>query len=154
MNCKEIRENLVFLIDRELPPDKEEFVRNHLQTCAACKEAFVKLEQTWLQIEQQKIRETNPDFSSGVMEKIRIAAKPQRKTVYTPGRLILQPAWRLALAGLAVIIGMVMGDSFYRSGIKSVKDSEATRFQVVADEYYLDDFSIENLETILLTSNE
>jgi anti-sigma factor RsiW len=154
MNCKEIRENLVYLIDRELPPDKEEFVRNHLQTCAACKEAFVKLEQTWLLIGKQKIRETNPDFSLRVMEQIRIAANPQRKTVFSPGMLILQPAWRLALAGLAIIIGMVLGESFYRSGISAEKDIGTTSIQKLADEYYLDDFSIENVETILLTSNE
>lgn len=154
MNCKEIKENLIFYVEGSMNPDKSSQVEKHLEGCDECRSSYLFLKDTLLVIEKEKIRDKNPYFSMKVMERLkRQSGSKQISGVFSFNR-IYKPSLAFLLTGLAIYAGILLGGSYNNKyEIISREDSRANQIQTVADEFYLNDLGIENIETILITDN-
>jgi anti-sigma factor RsiW len=77
MNCKNFPNDLIFYLDRELPEERMEAVRKHLDECVDC-QSFLAVMQSQLEIiDQEKQPEVSPYFFT------RLSARLDEKNVAT-----------------------------------------------------------------------
>lgn len=154
MNCKEINKNLIFYVEGSLDTVKSSQVQKHLEECNDCRSSIIFLRDTLIVIDKEKIRDTNPYFSMKVMERLKKqSASKQISGVFSFNR-IYKPSMAFLLTGLAIYAGIFLGGSYTQKyEITSLEDSRANQIQTIADEFYLNDLGIENIETILITDN-
>jgi predicted anti-sigma-YlaC factor YlaD len=153
MNCNEIKENLIFLAEGNLEPESEFQVRSHLKDCIECDAYYQKMKSVLAIIEKEKIKESNPYFSKKLMERMKSHTKNETDPI--PFHLIkaLKPVIAVCLVAMAIYTGIFLGRSYSQKNDISFNDSRANELQVLADDFYLNDFEMENIETILLTEN-
>jgi hypothetical protein len=153
MECNQIKEKLIFLAEGSLNPDQEMHVHNHLKRCNDCQTFYHHVRSVLSVIEKEKIKEHNSYFSMKVMNKLKGAAKPG----ITPGLFsfpsIAKPLFASLLIGSAIYTGIILGRNFSIKSNYSSDNLRTSELQSVADEFYLNDFEIENIETILITQN-
>lgn len=154
MNCNEIKEKLIFYVERSLDPENSTQVEKHLEYCHDCQSSFLYLKNALSVIEKEKTREINPYFSMKVMDRLkRQSGSKQISGIFSFNR-IYKPSLAFLLTGLAIYAGILLGGSYNNKyEITSREDSRANQIQTVADEFYLNDLGIENIETILITDN-
>lgn len=154
MNCKEINENLIFYVEGSLNPVNSSQVQKHLEGCDECRSSFLFLKDTLSVIEKEKRRDTNPYFSMKVMERLKIQSAPKQISGYFSFSSMYKPSLALLLTVLAIYAGIILGGSYNKKfEITSFDDSRTYQLQTVADDYFLNDLAIENIETILITDN-
>jgi len=152
--CNEIKENLIFYVEGSLNPDKSSQVQKHLDGCDECQSFILFLKDTLSVIEKEKSRDTNPYFSMKVMERLKIHSGSMQISGYLSFGRMYKPSLAILLAGLAIYAGIFLGGSYTKKfEISSFDHSRTNQLQTVADEFYLNDLGIENIETILITDN-
>lgn len=155
MKCKEIRDNLIFLADGTLSPDKGNQVQKHLEVCDECRASYLKLKGVLSVIEKEKIHDVNPYFSMKVMERLKNKSDSHEVSANFHFIRILKPVLAVLLIGAAIYTGILLGGSYSQKyETNSMENSRITQIQAVADEFYLNDLGIENIETILITYNK
>lgn len=144
MNCKEVNKNLIFYIDSELHPQKEKELQEHLADCSDCNELFLNLKETMEIITAEKAVKPNPFIFTRIQQEISNIKEPRGVFVSKPGFIkILQPVALSLLLIMGVIFGISMGNSIqYQAPGRSIV------YQ--SDEFYLNDFQQETIESILL----
>ena len=155
MRCKEIKENLIFFIEGSLNHDRAMQIQKHLEECQECKSSYLKLKSVLSIIETEKIKESNPYFSMKVLERLKYSSETSK--VFSAFKIIriLKPVVAIFLIGIAIYTGILMGGSFsHKYDTIVIDDSRGIQLQAVADEFYLNDLGIENIETILITYNK
>lgn len=154
MNCKEIKEILIFFIEGSLNPDIAVQIQKHLEKCNECKAFSLKLKSVLSLIEMEKIKETNPYFLMKVME--RLKNKSRSNDIFKTFHLfrIMKPVLAIMLIGVAIYTGILLGGSYSNKYESTVMlNSRGIQLQSIADEFYLNDLGMENIETLLLTDN-
>lgn len=154
MNCNEIKENLIFYVEGSLNPVNSSQVQKHLDGCEKCQSFFLFLKYTLSVIDKEKRRDTNPYFSMKVMERLKSQSAAKQISGYFSFARMYKPSMAFFLMGLAIFTGIFLGGSYNKKfEITSFDDSRTNQLQTVADEFYLNDLGIENIETILITKN-
>ena len=153
MKCNEIKDNLIFFVEGSLEQGMDLQVQSHLKECSNCDAYFQKMKSVLAIIENEKIKETNPYFAMKVMERIKSNTRNEMNT--TPLQLVrvLKPVLAVFLVAIAIYTGITLGGSYTQNNKVSIDDSRANELQVLADDFYLNEFEMENIETILLTEN-
>ena len=85
--------------DHELPPAKALRVRDHIETCAACRESVERLARTSALLAAQPRRAPGPDFAFVVVSRL-----PDRAWLPFSWRLLPQMASTAAPAALVVLL--------------------------------------------------
>ena len=138
MDCKRVHSELIFYLDRELPEDRMESIRKHLEECADCRN-FLALMQSQLEIiDQEKQPEVSPYFFA------KLSAKLNEKTV-TPDQTFWVRLAQPAFFTLVLILGIYGGLRFGTFTSDAPKNHPASN-QV----QLIDDFSDEPIESFLL----
>ena len=154
MNCNEIKENLIFHVEGSLNPDRSSQFQKHLDDCDECQSFFLFLKDTLSVIEKEKSRDTNPYFSMKVMERLKIQSTTKQISWNISFCGMYKPSLAFLLMGLAIYAGIFLGGRYNKKfETTSFEDSRTNQLQTVADEFYLNDLGIENIETILITDN-
>jgi hypothetical protein len=154
MNCKEINEILIFFVEGSLHPAKISQVQKHLDGCDGCRSSYLYLKRVFSVIEKEKIRNTNPYFSMKVMDRLKNRSGSKQISGYFNFGKIYKPSMAFLLTGLAIYAGILLGGRYaQKNEITSFGESRTKQLQTIADEYYLNDLGIENIETIMITDN-
>jgi predicted anti-sigma-YlaC factor YlaD len=144
MNCKEVNINLIFYIDGELKPEKETELQEHLKDCHDCNVLLLNLKETLAIITKEKATKPNPFLFTRIQEEISNLEEPRKVFVLKPNFIkILQPVTLSFLLVMGVIFGISMGNS-----IQYQTSEQSMVYQ--SDEFYLNDFQQETIESILL----
>jgi anti-sigma factor RsiW len=155
MRCEEIKEILIFFVEGSLIPDKTNQVQKHLEVCHECRASYLKLKAVLSVIEKEKIHDVNPYFSMKVMERLKNKSGSHEVSANFHFIRILKPVLAVLLIGAAIYTGILLGGSYSQKyETNSMENSRNTQIQAVADEFYLNDLGIENIETILITYNK
>lgn len=138
MNCKNCHTDLIFYLDRELPEEKMEAVRKHLDGCVDCR-SFLALMQSQLEIiDQEKQPEVSPYFFT------RLSAKLDERTLETKQGIwsrVAQPAFFTLVLVLGIYGGLRIG-----TFTSTMPNNQPAVNQI----QMMNDFQDEPIETFLL----
>ena len=154
MKCIEFKENLLLFIEGSLNPDLAVQIQKHLEKCNECQAFSLKLKSVLSVIEMEKIKESNPYFSMRVME--RLKNKSSSNEIFKAFHFfrIMKPVLAILIMGVAIYTGILLGGSYSKNYETTVMgDSRGIHLQSIADEFYLNDLGMENIETLLITEN-
>jgi anti-sigma factor RsiW len=102
MKCHNIQKKFSAYQDKELKPQEQEEVRNHLLSCRACREQYAEFERVWQTLGGLDEIQPNPWFYQQIVRKI----KEPREQGLLPS---LQHVFRLSRAPVAVSIILIIG---------------------------------------------
>ncbi|MGH7767541.1 MAG: anti-sigma factor family protein, partial [Candidatus Binatia bacterium] len=104
MNCPEVQELFSDYLDDRLAPSKASLLKEHLGSCAACRQELADLRQTIELIGSVEEIKTAPDFLAQVNRKIDSGSGMNRfwRLIFTPAKIKI-PIEAGALAVVAVL---------------------------------------------------
>ena len=111
MTCKQVRNKLIFYIEKSLPPEEQKAVEEHLQQCAKCAQDYEKLAKALLFIETEKQTSPNPYLWTRIKAKID-APKAGKQPVFSR---ILQPVILTLLVAIGIFLGIKLGNLYTQS---------------------------------------
>ena len=153
MNCKDIQNNILFYIDKELDNMKSQHFEKHLEICPKCKLLFENILKTY-SFADNKITETNPFFYTRVKAAIESEKNKKWKLSlkHVPNIIVQTTAY--VLIGLsALFIGHFLANGEnYIDEEAIVEPIEKTDEEIFADSHFLtlstQDFYIINVEEV------
>lgn len=145
MNCKSVKENLVFFLENELPDQQRIRMENHLKSCPHCSRLLEEFSLLWEGVQQGKRIQPSPYFWTGLKQRISDYEEKGRPVWDWLDDLV---RWIRPLAGAAavlvcVFIGYSLG-SFPRQAngqTTSQVDQRTALVQEFFDSDYLDPLS-------------
>ncbi len=108
MTCKQVRNKLIFYIEKSLPPDEQKAVEEHLQHCAKCAQDYEKLAKALQFIETEKQTEPNPYLWTRIKAKLD-APQAEKQPVFSG---LLQPVILTLLVVLGIFLGIKLGNLY------------------------------------------
>ncbi len=149
MNCKTVKESIIFFIGNDLGKKECSEVEKHLDSCRQCSHLYNEIQQTLGIIEEEKIPETNPFFFTRLEARIE---NPQenfnRRPIFVRS---LQAAMAGILLAVAVYSGILLGNKYIH---EDFQQTELTEDQYYSQEYFLDEYSYESIENYLYNNKE
>ena len=138
MKHKSIHNDLIFFLEGSLSSEREQEIREHLETCSGCRE-FVEVLRTSLSIiEKEKNTALNPYFYQALKAKIENRATSEK----SKGLIrILQPAIFTVLLIAGISFGVMMG-----AKVTGIQTSQNT----VDEMYYFNEMGDEPIESYFL----
>jgi predicted anti-sigma-YlaC factor YlaD len=117
MKCYSVQKKLSAYQDRELEPQEQEQVRNHLLSCRACREQYAEIERVWQTLEELKQIRPDPWFYAQLVRKI----KEPRERGLLPGlqwvfQTLRAPAIASILLAIGILAGTYLGNTLARCG--------------------------------------
>jgi hypothetical protein len=137
MSCLLVKQNLIAIMEKTLPAEKQKVADQHLAMCNSCQELYRKVLETYQSLGTVSIPETSPYFYSRVIAKLE---NNSEKDILFPWPVIR--TLRPLVAGLAILTGvtfsLVFGNYFLVSPkVESTTLTTAT-VNTFSNEYYLD----------------
>ena len=106
MKCHSVQKKLSAYQDRELEPQEQEQVRNHLLSCRACSKQYAEFERVWQTLEELQEIRPDPWFYPQLARKV----KEPRERGLLPGLQWVFPMLRTpAIASILLAIGILAG---------------------------------------------
>jgi len=94
MKCEQFEQRLHELLDRRCPPETDELLLSHAQSCDGCRQVLSAQEALFDGLEMAVTPELSPDFTDRVLADLRPARRPR--------------SFRLALAAVAAVAALVL----------------------------------------------
>lgn len=135
MNCKFVEENLIDIVEGELPPEMQKQIDAHLRSCSRCASLVEQFAQVWQVWEQPAHIESSPAFWTKLQRRIR--ESEEKKSLILP---ILEGwnRWLRPIAAAAtVLIGIVVG--YHLGNFPVRKGAELSDQRILAAEQFVDD---------------
>ena len=110
MKCKNIHNNLIFFLEKELPASEMEQVEKHLNTCEECALFAAEMKSTLQILEDDKVRDENPFFFTRVKARIQNEAENQLPVRSALVRIVQPIAFSIILL-LGIYGGFKLGQS-------------------------------------------
>lgn len=147
MNCKHIKNNILFYIDNELSKEDIMAFDAHIEQCNECKLLFSSVSDIY------SSKNKNHDFADDPYFYTRLQQKLENKKILYPSLIkrVLQPASFTVLLLMGVLFGVFIG-SQYKSIGSSSEDIRISQIEQYAADNYLTEMNNDNFE-LLLTSN-
>jgi predicted 2-oxoglutarate/Fe(II)-dependent dioxygenase YbiX len=145
MNCKKVKQNLIFLAEGSLQPEQAAAMHQHMAHCNKCNHVYTEMLQSLSVIEPDKQIKVDPWFSGRVEQQfISIqTAKNNRvielKPVYRLLRIVPVAASLLIAIWLGILIGSELSPQF-TSGSGSEEFSTEYQDDLVAEDIYAGTF--------------
>ncbi len=111
MDCKQVKNNLIFYHYGELSPQQSEEIKKHLQTCQSCAADYQKLSAVLDYAAAEARSEPNPYIWT------RVKARLEQSGEYTPVPAwvrVLQPVLLVALVVVGLFLGIQLGNLYTR----------------------------------------
>jgi predicted anti-sigma-YlaC factor YlaD len=138
MNCKLIEKKIIFYLENELDAKQSSMVEAHLNECLACKYLYTQIEASLNIIKSDKLTETNPFFSTRVIEKVKNQTKTNPILDWIPKKqLVFQFSVYILLIFFALMAGSYLGSGINATDqIVTETNSDTTDYQLFADSYH------------------
>lgn len=132
MRCRNIRKKLSAYQDKELGPQEQEQVKNHLLGCQACREQYAELEQVWQTLGELEGIHPDPWFYGQLVRKI----KEPREQGLLPNierlfQMLRTPAVASILLAVGILVGTYLGNILVRYDFLPFQPDRATYSQEV-----------------------
>ena len=138
MDCKEIRNNIIFLIEKEISPDKEKELSVHLKNCRECSVLYNNILETYKSLDIKEEIEPKAFFAESVLNKLDTTEESRIDNSSLLERFFFEYFKKIAISGIAIIVLIIV--FFYIT--------EGTfLFNYFSD---TDDLTTENVTTIFL----
>jgi len=141
MNCRQVEENLSAYLDKALPDEEMDLIKNHLESCPACREEYSALEKTVLMLSELEDIAPPALFRSELRQKLKEKNKKRFSLQgFVPGWLKNVRGYHLMPIAAALIIMLVIlpfvGNN--KPGLlkNSVSDSDMA-MEDSSDTYYM-----------------
>jgi predicted anti-sigma-YlaC factor YlaD len=145
MNCKSVKENLVFFLENELPEEGRIQMENHLKNCPDCSRLLEEFSLLWEGVQQRERIQPSPYFWIRLKQRI-IEFEEGRKPVFGwIGGLIrlTRPAVVVAAMLICIFLGYSLGNFPQQVNGQTVSqvDERTVMMQDFFDSDYLDPLS-------------
>jgi predicted anti-sigma-YlaC factor YlaD len=145
MNCKKVKENLLFFLENELSEERRIQMENHLKDCPDCSRLLDEFSLLWEGVQQREGIGPSPYFWTRLEQRI-VEYEEGRKPVFGwIGGLIrlARPAVAVAAALFCIFLGYSLGNFPRQITGQTVSqvDERATAVQEFFDSDYLDPLS-------------
>ena len=156
MNCKSVKENLVFFLEHELPEERRMQMENHLKSCPDCSRLLEEFSQVWEGVQRGRIQ-PSPYFWTRLKQRM-VEYEQGRNPVFGwIGGLIrlTRPGVAVAAALVCIFLGYSLGNFPQQVNGQTVPPVEegAVAVQEFFDSDYLDpltDFAGGSIEATYL----
>ena len=138
MNCKNFHNDLIFYLDQELPGERMDAVRKHLDEYADCRGFLAMLSAEMEVIDSEKQLEVSPYFFTRLSARLDEKSRFQEKNIWES---LVQPAFFSLILIAAIYGGLRVGS------MASAPHSPKPVLNVLP---YVNDFADEPIETFLL----
>lgn len=145
LNCKDIKKNLVFFLENELPEERRNEMESHLKSCPDCSRLLEEFSQLWEGVQQRERIQPSPYFWTKLKQRI-VGYEDSRKPVFGwMGGLIRlsRPAVAVAAVLICIFLGYSLGNFPQQVNGQTVAEVDERAFVVQEsfDSDYLDPLS-------------
>lgn len=144
MNCKKIHKNLIFFLENELPDEKMEQIRLHIDECDECRQFLNEMRTTFSMLKNQQKPEINPFFYTRL--KVKLDNQTEKEKGFSRSSVfvkVLQPALFSILLIFGIYSGLKIGQIHPNNKIgDSLSEQELIP--------YLNEMGTESIETFLM----
>jgi len=130
MNCKFVRNNLVGIVEGDLPSEVRKRIDAHLQTCNRCADLVERFAQTWQVWENPTEIEPSPRFWTRLEQRISAVEGKKLLPLARNGQRWLRPIVGLATILIGIFFGYQLGSL---STPRAAKEVNSTVDQFVDD---------------------
>lgn len=112
MNCKSVKENLMFFLENELPEERRIEMETHLKTCPDCTHLLEEFSQLWGTLEHREKIQPSPYFWTRLKQRI-VEYEEGRKPVFGWLEGLVRrarPAVAIAVLLICVFLGYSLGN--------------------------------------------
>ncbi|MFZ4741682.1 MAG: zf-HC2 domain-containing protein [Bacteroidales bacterium] len=153
MNCKQVKNNVLFFIDNELSSEMTNSFELHIAECKHCKQLYNNVKSSVQIINTEKAQDD--DFYFYIRLKQRMENKKYHSGIinFLPKR-VLQPIAIICLLVFGTFAGINIGNQYSTNNINLT--DEETRVSLLnsySEETYIAEVGNENMES-LFTSNQ
>jgi predicted anti-sigma-YlaC factor YlaD len=138
MNCKQVQNKLIFVIEGDLQADESNAVHAHLDNCKECQQLYNQLKVSISFLNEDKLTETNPFFVSRVMAAIEL--QPQMNPLINwlkNKQYALQVSFYTILVILGILLGHFLGKDRIIEPATAKQDKEVIDDQLFAESYQI-----------------
>jgi len=145
MNCKSVKENLMFFLENELPEERRIEMETHLKTCPDCTHFLEEFSQLWGTLEHREKIQPSPYFWTRLKQRI-VEYEEQRKPIFGWLEGLVRwgrPAVAVAVLLICIFLGYSLGNFPQLANGQTVSqaDERALALQQFFDSYYLNPLS-------------
>ncbi len=145
MNCKDIKKNLVFFLENELPDKQRIQMENHLKNCPDCSRLLEEFSLLWEGVQQRERIQTSPYFWTRLKQRISEYEEVRKPVFGWIGGLIrlTRPAVAVGATLVCIFLGYSLGNFPQQVNGQTVSRVEegSVAVQEFFDSDYLDPLS-------------
>jgi anti-sigma factor RsiW len=140
MNCKDVKNNLVFFLEKELPEKKRIEMEIHLKSCPDCSSLLEEFSQLWEGVQQPERIQPSPYFWTRLKQRIIQYEEGKRPVFGWIGELIrlTRPAVAVAAMLICIFLGYSLGN--FPQQVNGQTVSQANERTVLVQEFFDSDY--------------
>ena len=108
MDCKKVRNNLIFLIEKEVSSDIEKELSVHLNSCPECLKLYEELSETYKAINTSREIEPKAFFAESIINKINVPEKYGIDNSSLLEKFFLDYFKKIAISGIALVVLIIV----------------------------------------------
>jgi predicted anti-sigma-YlaC factor YlaD len=148
MNCKQVQNKLIFLIEGDLNSNESGIINGHLENCEDCRYLFNRLESSLAFIEKDKQTEINPFFFTRVMAGI---AKQPKQNIFISWLYRKQYSIQVAVYSLLVVLAITVGHYLGKDKMTIDMESVSQKSEINDNQLFAESYQIQiNEEDVYL----
>jgi predicted anti-sigma-YlaC factor YlaD len=140
MNCKSVKENLVFFLENELPEERRIQMENHLKNCPDCSRLLEEFSLLWEGVQQREKIQPSPYFWTKLKQRI-VEYEEGEKPVFgwIEGLIRLtRPAVVVAAMLICIFLGYSLGN--FPQQVNGQTVSQVDERTVMVQEFFNSDY--------------
>lgn len=150
MNCKEIKNNMIAYLEKDLSEEEMLAFRLHLPECYNCRSLFENVQAAWQVMEDEKQIKPDPFYFIRLQQAI---DAPQREK--SPFQFRRVPGQVRAFAAIVILLLSVAGGIYIGKGaISSFNTGGENEYEYFSNIMYLNSYENEPIENFLLNREE
>ncbi len=154
MNCKNVKQQMIFLAEGSLQPEMAGVMQEHLAQCSQCSHVYQEIEQTLAMIQTEKQVKVDPWFAGRVEQQlINLQNENKRKVIkLNPALTLVRIIPVAASLIIALFLGIFIGSEL---NVKFTAGTGEDNFpSTFYEELVAEDLYERSFETFFLTNGD
>lgn len=133
-DCRKISENLIAIVENNIPESQKKEIQDHLAACPRCTSLVKSFARAWEELSAAEKREPSEGFWPGLVAKIQAAEEPPLREKII---IRLKDSLRPVAVGLILLFGVFFG---YQLGDMQQNETAPSEMLSVYAEQYVEEF--------------
>ncbi len=152
MSCKQVENNMLFYIDKELSNEMATSFDLHIAECQHCNRLYTSVKTTIQAVEIEKNQADDFYFYARLKQHIENQQHQKNAINFMPKRL-LQPIAVACLVIIGIFTGIKIGNQYNTGNVNlTTEETRTSQLNAYSEETYIAEINNEKMES-LLTSN-